>query len=170
MAVTLNGRTTMKKIALVLIALLGVMTITTQSASAAPRPMLTPTNYTSCSQSQAFGNRICFDETTVFGPVVQIFSTGTTVYDTFPVNYDTIKYAGVCRSFVASAAEHTVINTYMTQVAMNFSPICSGQQNIFTLDSSLSAPSANAFTAYPTDHDLIEWFGNQAGFEFVWVD
>lgn len=153
----------------VLIALsLALTALPAVPVDAAPRPVVTSKSYWDCSQSAVYGNRICFDETTVFGPVVQIFTSSTAVYASFAVNYDTPTYSGVCHAFVASPNEHQVFGNW-TVVAVNNTGICSAP-SVYSFDSSIASPSSNAFTASPANHDLIEWFGNLAGFEFVWVD
>lgn len=155
----------MKKLraALVAVAMLfGLTAVPAVSSAAPPRPAtLSNTGQTECGQSSSLGTRVCFDRGTGYGPVVLIYTSGTTVYASFGVSGT----APSVPTFIASDSEWVLVNLLVTSVnggAWTFSTIDSSVQNC--------AGQANCISAAPSNHDLLEWFASSAGYDFVLVD
>lgn len=123
------------------------------SAAAAPRPAVTGTSYTDCSQSAFLGSRVCVDKTTGYGPIAYIYTNGTSVYTTFSVSTVGI---GSPSSFVATPLE------YVTGAVTNYP---GGDVNLssaagFATNQVITNGDVNAL-------NLLNWFANDASYEFV---
>lgn len=136
---------------------LGLAGVSTASAAApsvaAPRPAVTATSYTDCGQSAFLGTRVCLDQTTGYGPVVLIYTSGSGVYTSFGVS--TVGIASPT-SFVATPLEYL----YGSVTGYPGSDINFSSATGFATNQIVTNGDVNAL-------NLLNYFGNQAGYEFV---
>lgn len=147
-------------VALALATAVGVTAVPSVSA-------YTSTSQTNCGQSANLGARVCLDETTNYGPVILIYSNGTTVYASFGVQLA----APGCNPFIGYANEWAPGSNQQTTIAAA-APRCGGAVPQTFDGSAGCAPLSTHAVCVPAaaDNDLLEWFVNDPTMEFVWVN
>jgi hypothetical protein len=114
-----------------------------------------------CGSSYAYGSRVCLDLTAPGGgQLVVVYDYGNHVYNSFYVTADPNLTPSVF-----SASEWMYLGNYQTSVRINnWSFMNSYDWNYY--GTGVCYGSGN-MCANSSQHDLLEWFANSAGFEWV---
>lgn len=129
------------------------------TASAAPvAPRVTYNSATDCNQSAFLGARVCFDDTTGYGPVGYVYTDAYTVYAAEgSINSCSANGIG---AFIGTPYEATVGSDYTALVMATFD----GNTQPF--------PCNGGYFKFSVGfHDILEWVVNcRCGYEYVHVN
>lgn len=129
---------------------LGLIGLTSSSpvSAAAARPAVVATSATDCSQSAFLGARVCVDKTTAYGSVALIYTSGTTLYTSFAVSVSNVPGA-----WTATPYEYVVGSV-------------TGATALVAVANCIENPCP-AQIASGGNQSLMDWFANDANYEFV---
>lgn len=155
----------MKKLMTLITALFILFALAAPTATAqAPTPKFVSTGATDCNQVGNYGSRICFDPTTGYGPVMYVYTGTTSLYTAFGVSAPNVTFRG----FVWSDAEHEVF------LSSNYTATWHEVGGVRTYDvftrQDGQCSSVNHICMTPAQNDLMKWFGNAGGYEFIVVN
>lgn len=139
--------------ALAFMPIVGTTPIVEAAAPGIVPAVVTPTNYTSCDQSGFLGTRVCFDDTTGFGPVGYIYSGNTTIY------------AAEGSRCAANAVGAFAATPFESRVTADSTTVPNWMS---TFESYPIPCDGRFFTFSPGFHNQLEWvLACQCGYEYI---